>query len=341
MEKTTAEKSLPRVSSKSTKTELLDAYKAALEKLERANVQKSGEPSKAPEKQMIEKVSGYTAETIIKGLADLQVGIGKSLSDLAQKLIVESEKLSELRKAIEVASNELKQLHDIEVNVNTLASLIDAQVEQKAVFEQEMARKRDEWKKEQMEHEAVIKERDAQVKKQREREEEEYKYTTSLKRKKEMDEYNTEKAELQKQLAEDRQKFEKEVSDRTAVFSAKEAEYAELKKKVERFPTELEEAVKKADQAARTAVKQQLEFETKMTAKEVEADRRVAELKIANLESNITKQQAQIEELSKHLQLANQQVQEMALKAIESTSGLKSRQMGDASQEQSRSAGSK
>jgi hypothetical protein len=282
----------------------------------------------------VERVSTYTVENIIKGLAELNVSVGKAFSDLAEKLVNEANKLTELRKAIEIESSTLKEIHDITLAANTLSALIEAQNERKVTFEREMAekqqqfeadmiRKREEWKKEQVEHDLTVKERDAVQKKQREREQEEYEYNLALARKKDADAYTGEQAALRKKLTEERAAFEKETAERSATIAAREAEFAELKKKVEQFPKELAEAVKKAADEARAAAQRQAQVEANLKEKEVEGDKRVAALKIASLEEVVAKQAAQIEALAKQLAAANTQVQDIAVKAIEGASGLK------------------
>ncbi len=96
-----------------------------------------------------------------------------------------------------------------------------------------------------------------------------------------------------------------------------------MKSRAERFPNELADAVKKAEDAARIAALKQADAEAKLAAKEVEGDKRVSALKIASLEEKIAAQTTQIESLTRQLAAANTQVQDIAVKAIEGASGLK------------------
>jgi ribonuclease HI len=57
--------------------------------------------------------------------------------------------------------------------------------------------------------------------------------------------------------------------------------------------------------------------------KESEAEKRLAELQIKTLEDNLARQSAQMAALHKQLDEAKQQVQEIAVKAIEGASGAK------------------
>jgi ribonuclease HI len=57
--------------------------------------------------------------------------------------------------------------------------------------------------------------------------------------------------------------------------------------------------------------------------KESEAEKRLAELQIKTLEDTLARQSAQMAALQKQLDEAKQQVQEIAVKAIEGASGAK------------------
>lgn len=334
MEKELRDTAARKVTSKTTRAELLKAYGAALEKLEEVSSGKI--PGRESDRQALEKALTYTDENVIKAVAELQVGIGKALKDLTERLIGESGKLADLRTANELESSKLKELHDIDHNSNTLAALIAAQSERTASFEAEMAKqseafeseiltRRDDWKREQQLHENDVKERDLTAKRQHERDEEEYKYKLSVERRKDAADYEARKVKLQQELDEERTKVVREFAERKAVLDAQEDELVELRKRVDRFPKELEEAVKKAETAIRCALKQQYDFDAKLAEKDVDAEKRVSALKIGNLEDLLAKQQGQITDLAKQLQSATKQVQEMAVKAIESSSGFKGR----------------
>ena len=60
-----------------------------------------------------------------------------------------------------------------------------------------------------------------------------------------------------------------------------------------------------------------------MLRKDAETEKRVSELRVQNLEESVARQQAQIAALEKQLADAKQQVQDIAVKAIEGASGSK------------------
>ena len=327
-----------KVTSKTTKEEVLKAYNELLaryqEKSQSVPEKKVEALKKATDSTLVEKASSYTVESIIKGMADLSLNVGKGLTELASDLAAEANKLNEIREAIAIQSRTLEELHDIRVAADSLAILIQEQEEKKAAFEREiseaqehfedeMANKKLEWRKEQDATSAAQKENEARLKKEREREKDDYEYNLALSRKKDKDSYEAQKAALQKKLAEERETQEKELSAREAAVTAQEAELADLRSKVSVFPAELSAAVQKAEKEATARAESRAKVEAQLLAKEVEGDKRVAELKIKALEETVTKQLAQIEALTRQLNESTAQVQSIAVKAIEGAAGAK------------------
>jgi hypothetical protein len=228
----------------------------------------------------------------------------------------------------------LEELHDIRLAADTLASLIQEHEQRKAAFEEEMTEteeefnnemtaKRTDWKKEQEAYNAALKDNEARLKKEREREREEYEYNLALTRKKDKDLYEEQKAIMEKALREEKLKQERELSVREATVAAQEADLAELRARVAAFPAELTAAVEQAQREAALQAESRAKQEAQLWAKEVEGDKRVAQLRITALEETVKKQLEQIESLTKKLNDANTQVQEIAIRAIEGASNAR------------------
>ena len=141
------------------------------------------ETKKTAEAGIVEKASSYTVESIIKGLANVNIYVGNALTELSRELTAEANKLTEIREAISIETKHLEELHDIRLAADTLANLIQDHAQNKAAFEAEseeertqfeaeMTAKRAEWKKEQEAYNSALKESEARLKKERERERE-------------------------------------------------------------------------------------------------------------------------------------------------------------------------
>jgi hypothetical protein len=320
------------ISVKSTKNEILQAYNELLTKIkEEKPFDRKEERKKEEEKKIIKGASQNSVEKIVKGLAEIKLEIGTALDTLEERLIKEFKKLTELQQAIEIEQKELEEIHEIKVNADSLAALLRAQKEKrsefdmemeekKGAFETEMAQKRLEWKKEQEDYDLSRKERDMKVKKEREREEEEYSYALQLKRKKDNDVYEAKKAALEKELKDKRANVERELSEREALVSARENELSDLKAQVAEFPKQLEKAIKDTEKSVIERLEFKYKHEAQLATKEIEGERKLNKQVVAALEAKIKEQDAHIRQLTQKTDQAGQQVQDIAIKAIEGAS---------------------
>ncbi len=322
----------PEVTPKSTKTEILDAYNALLKKIkEQKPVDRQVEKEKAEKVQIVETAAQNSEEKIVKGLADLKLGITKALDETEQKLLGEFKRLNGMRQAIEIEKKNLEEIHEIRAEADSLATLLLAQKERRQAFEVEIGQKRNEfetetmqkrlqWKKEQDDYERMKKEREEEVKKSRQREEEEYGYNLRLHRKKDEDAYAANKGAQEKELQEKKLILEKAWLERESALSARERELVDLRARVEAFPAELEQAVKKAEQTVTERLQFTYQYEKAMLAKETENERKLSQQIIKSLEAKIKEQDEQIRQLTQKAGEAGMQVQNIAIKAIEGAS---------------------
>jgi chromosome segregation ATPase len=282
----------------------------------------------AANRARVEKTMAYTVERVTREIGDLQLSIGRVLTDLSQQLGQEAVKLAEIRIAIDTENARLKELHDIDAGMVSLKAILEVAAERRAALEADLnqqetdtritiERTNKEWTREQADHEA-------RTKRTRERDEEEYAYKLSLKRRKEADEYASQQAALQKALQEQREKSDQEIEERQRVMETREVEVQDLQVQVERFPRELSAAIKQAEQAARSEAQKQAALDAKLVKMEIEAERNITALKIAGLEEMVKRQAVQLETMTKQLSAAQGQVQAMALKAIEGAVVMKS-----------------
>ena len=320
------------ISSKNTKSEILQAYNEILEKIQEEKApDRVTEKRKVEEKKIVREATQNSVERIVKDIAEIKLEVGKALDSLEERLITEFKKLTELQKAIEIEKKELEEIHDIKVNADSLAALLQAQKEQKArfeketeekrvAFETEMAQKRLQWKKEQEDYELSKKERDLRIKKEREREEEEYTYALKLKRKKDNDGYEEKKTAMEKELVDKKAVIEKELSEREGLLSTREKEFEDLKSEVAEFPKRIEKAIKDTEQSVTQRLESQYKHEADLAAKEIEGERKLNTQIISALEAKIKEQEAYIRQLTQKADDAGKQVQNIAIKALEGAS---------------------
>ena len=261
--------------------------------------------------------------------------MSKVLTQISDKLEDEVNRLNGIQKAIDIKEDELKELYEIEKSAAALAALIEAQNQKRQEFESEMAVKKEdlmqeiettraEWKKEKETYEMETKEQSSAEKKKREREKEEFQY--AFKREQELlkDEFEDEKAKLEREIQLKREQMEKELAERGKAVSEKEEELNELRQKVGAFPKELETAINKAVKETTERITAEAKNREQLMNKEFEGEKGVFTTRIESLEKTVKGQSEQIAKLSAQLEKSYQKVEDIAVKAIDGSSNLKS-----------------
>ena len=97
----------------------------------------------------------------------------------------------------------------------------------------------------------------------------------------------------------------------------------QLRKEVEGGPARLQKESQAAAEQARRETEAKFEQQILVMKKDAETDRRLSELRIKTLEDGAANHAAQVAALEKQLSDAKQQVQDIAVKAIEGASGAR------------------
>jgi len=318
-----------KINTKSTKAEILEAYKDLQEQLK-------SEENKAPQQEKAEKekeevrkeANTLSPQKIVKGLADIKLEIGDAFDKVEEALLGEFKKLEQLKKAGQYEEAHLEEVYEIKTNADSLAVLLRANQQKREDFEKEMEEKkasfenmmketRQQWEKEQKERQQQLKEEEEITKRNRKREEEEYKYTLTITRKKEEDDYNARKAALENELVQKKQTVEKDLAEREKAITEQEAEFNELKKKVDAFPAELDKAAANARKETEKELNTRFEYEKNLADKEMQSEVKLLKQIISSLENKIKEQEALIKQLNEKTNVAGEQVQTIALKALE------------------------
>ena len=317
---------IPQISERSKKQDILNAYHEALKKLAEKRETEMKPEQKAEEKRVREVVrvaDAMSLDGVSQSLNQLKSELGKALSLIMEKLEGEVSRYETVKRAVEAQEKELSEIYEIQKAATSLAALIETQDQQRTTFEAEMKRIREQWELEKMSYESELKERKEQEEKQRKREREEYEYQFKREKQAARDRLADEKAALEKALQEKQEIAEKTLAEREHVISERES-------KVEFFENRIKELEANRDQAVQTAVQEaterlQKDFESREARRqtEFEGERNVLKTQIQSLEETVKGQNAQIIQLSKQLEKASQQVQDIAVKAVEGSSYTK------------------
>jgi hypothetical protein len=284
---------------------------------------KLAELEKLREAETRSSVEGVTVESVVERISGLSRDIAKALAGLSDQLAEEVSRLVAVREAVELEKRDLARLHQMDVAATALDQMVEEHARQKQELEQEIAAQRTAWEDETRSAERDRKEQEEALKKQRQREMEDYEYKKALDRKKAQDKYEEEMRLLEKKNQEKQEALEKGWKQREAALREREDELARLREEVGQFPGRLEKEVQRAAAEATRQAEARFEQQILVLRKDAETEKRLAELRVKTLEEAVAQQAAQVAALQKQLEEAKQQVQDIALKAIEGASGSK------------------
>lgn len=296
---------------------------------------KEEEAEKEKNKELLAVASTYTLDSIVKGLADLQLDFGSVVTQLADKLDTETAKLDELKRAISIESDRLEELRKIRVVADALhiltqehqekLALLDNQATlQQETIEIDQTQKRKIWQKEQEEFDSLVQEQDEVIAKEREQEAADYDYERLRIQELETDEYEERKRLQERELKEIAREKQKNWTEREKYLTEHQAEFAANQKKIEGFEEELKQAYIKAKEEAIAEVKREAKVKSDLFEKEWEGTKQGYDLTLQSLNSNIERQTQQIADINAQLQAATRQAQDLAMRAFQTSSNVSS-----------------
>jgi len=284
---------------------------------------KAQEAARLRADEVRQSVAGVTVEGVVQRISGLGLEISKALSEISGKLVEEVERLSTVRESVGLERAELGRLHKIDVAATALDQLVQDHAREKERLEAEIAAQRAAWEEETGNAERERKEQEENLKKARAREIEEYEYKKNLERKKALDKYEEDQRLQEKKNKERQEALEKSWQQRETALKEQEQELLRLRKEAQEFPETVKTESEKAAVLAAKAAEQKFEQEIVLLKKEAETEKRLSSLQVKTLEETIARQGAQIAALQKQVDEAKQQVQDIAVKAIEGASGAK------------------
>ena len=284
---------------------------------------KGQEAARLHEAEVRQAVEGVSVDAVVQRISGLGLEVSRALSDVSGKLTEEVQLLASVREAVALERAELERLHKIDTAATALDQMVQDYAREKEQLESEIAAGRAAWEQESAQAERERKEQEESLKKQRQREIEDYEYKKNLERKKAQDKYDEEIRLQEKKNQEKQETLEKGWKQREALLKEREEDLARLRKEAEEFPARLQKEAQAAAEQARREAEAKLDQQILILKKDAETEKRLAALQVQSLEESGARQQAQIAALEKQLADAKQQVQDIAVKAIEGASGAK------------------
>ena len=342
---------IPKISSSSTKKQIIDAFDQ-LKKQYEERQKIALEPEKVKEEkkkhEFVEVAEKTVSEGIDQKINDLKINFSNTLSELAKRLNEETEKYKQIKQAIEYKKNEFKEIYEIEHEASTLAAMLEAQRQKKEEFDIEMRQKRETferefterkerleneintnktaWEKEKAQYSAAFKESKEIEEKERLRSKEEFAYNFKRESEQKNNQLNDELQQLEKELGLKREEFEKTVTAKEGELHEREERIAQqeqtvndLQREVENFPKRLEAKVQHEVEGISERLKLAAQNNERLLKAQFEGEKNVLTAKIEVLERLVQSQQKEIEMLSIKLEEAYGKVQDIAVKAVDSS----------------------
>lgn len=96
-----------------------------------------------------------------------------------------------------------------------------------------------------------------------------------------------------------------------------------LQEQVKRFPHDLEKAVQETETVTRAQIEMHYKYQIDLSNKEIEGERKLSQQTITTLHAKIKEQETFIKQLTQKADESTNQVQTIALKAIEGSSSMR------------------
>lgn len=332
------------VTKKSTKDQIWEALQEAearVAELESIKLDPKKETEVKKAVATIEKAEQIATGGVKDIIANISEQVAKALAGVADNIEGGVAEFEEVKAAIEIKKNELKELYGVEEALLNLATVVNSQNGMRVKYEEEYAAAKakaqaelDELTAQIKTTEAAfrsrIKEEEAAIKASRSNEQAEYDYNLKRTRKIADDQWEDEMSAKRKALDNEIEKktceleeVEKDILRRQNEVAVREQKIDTLEEQVAGIPALVTAATEKAYAEAEASAKKSYSFETMMLKKDNEGKVALLENKISTLEANASRDAATITDLQNKLDAAYAEMKDMATKSIEGASNNK------------------
>jgi hypothetical protein len=284
-------------------------------------------------KEIVAKAATYTVDTIVKGMADLQLEFGSIINGLSETLKTEVEKLTEVKQSIEIETQHRSDLQQVRIVADALHLITQEHqqslksIEQQLAtdrenLEQERTKLRKQWEQNDREYTEHQTELATILAKERQKEQDEVQYKIVRDRQLQTDAYTETKRNQEQDIRSQDREQQKQWKEREKFLKDNQKLLDENLAKVTAFPAELEEAVKKAREEAIKETSSNEKVKADLVEKEWEGSKQGYEMKIQSLERVIDRQNEQITAITEQLQTVMNQAQSLAMKAFETSAKI-------------------
>ena len=237
------------------------------------------------------------------------------------------EKQGQLQQAIRLAQQQQQQLHQIGIVADGLYSLRREQAQKQrqlqdaiAQASEELERQQDQtrkqWQQQQQQQQEDWEVKRQQRQKQRQQQEADGVYEQEQRRQRDADEYGRILREQHHQLSQQGYDHQKDWEAREAVLMANQEKITAYREQVAQMETTLQESFNQAKTEAIREVHQQSRSRRELLEKTWDGQQQGYEVKLGSLQESLAQYDAQLAELSQHLQAARDQARALSVQAF-------------------------
>jgi hypothetical protein len=294
---------------------------------------KQEEAQLAKNKEIVATAATYTDDTIVKGMADLQLEFGSIINGLSDRLTLEVEKLTQVKQSIEIETQHRAELQQVRVIADALHIITQEHQQSLKAINQKLATDRESLEKEQISLRKQWEQTDRDyaeqqvesatiVTKERQKEQDEFQYKIVRDRQLHTDAYTERKRNQEQDIQSQDRDQQKQWKEREKFLKDHQKLADENIAKVAAFPAQLEEAVKKAREEPIKETSSDAKVKADLVEKEWEGSKQGYEMKMQSLERVIERQNEQITAITAQLQTVMNQAQSLAMKAFETSAKI-------------------
>ncbi|MCP3930701.1 MAG: hypothetical protein GY705_16550 [Bacteroidetes bacterium] len=304
---------MKKVSTSNTKAEILSAYSELMEILRQERKQNTALQRDLEKKRsIVATVAEKTKTGATHSINELKKMLNEQLDKIELGIAKEQQNFEELQRAISIEKETLEDLYKVKAEAESLEALVITNKQSKEELESDIKDRKE-----------ALQQEIENTKMKWKREQEEYEYKLKIKRRNEEDEYKQKKEKQEKALKEQKIEFDKNITIREKSIAGQEDELMQLRKEVSQFEKLLQKNIQDAEKAVTGRLTKEFEYRQKLETKDLEAELRLHKQEIQSLKSKVKEQQELIGTISTKTDSANQQVKDIALKAIENA-GIRS-----------------
>ncbi|WP_199188295.1 hypothetical protein [Deinococcus arcticus] len=278
-------------------------------------------------REILTQAADYTVDRIVRESADVQLAVGALMAQLEERLSGEATKLSELVTATEVAQKELAELRRVRIAADALAALQQESRDRLAALQgehqarldtlaREQAAARRAWDREDAGFAAEERREREDTARERQQEEADHAYARQRERQHDADAQHAADRAQERELAERRLTLERDWREREAALEKGAEQFATDLARVDAFPKELEEDVRKAREDGIRQATADAKVRSDLLEREWEASKQSYELHLEALQASVMAAEAQVAELQAQQQRVSEQTQGLAARAF-------------------------